>query len=1130
MRHVIRNLALSALLCLAPASMAADAKDPAVEADAFQKLRQYKAGDAVQPLRALEMLAERATGNAARRLEVADRLAEILAEPKTSLDAKSFACRVLPLVASAKHVGVFVRLLADEKTAGPARRGLAAMDCPAAGKALREALTTVKGRALLGVIASLGDRRDAQAVGALARLAGATARGVSAAAVRALGEIGTADAAEALTRSNLPAGAETVLDARLRCAEYLAAAGNQAAAAGIYRPIAEAKGPVRWRVAGLSGLVATAGDESAGAVVAAMRSDEPRLARTALQLARRLSGPKVTASLVGQLGHLDAASQIALIGVLAERGDPAAAGAVAKRIADNDPLVRAAAVAAMARLGDASTAVVLARLAATDSGDVQRAARVSLARLAAPGTDRALLAAAAAGDVPVRVEAIAALGARRSAEAEGPLVKLAAGGDVAVRTAAVGALAVIARPGSYGRLVELLVAEPASPLARPLEKALLAVGSRLEPPSRVRPLLAAMKTAPAKAKPALLRLLAPCGGHDALSAVRAAMKTPDKLVADAAVRALADWGDADALPALLAVARDSDQAVHRTLALRGYLRLARSATGADRLKKLQAVRKIATTPAAQRLLLAGLAVVPDAGALDLIVSFLDEPAVRAEAALAALKVGKALLASDRPAVRTAMATLEKKAPDADVAKQARALHAESLKRPRRNVGGSTVGLQRDEKRSAAAKKALAGRAPKGYRLACYLDCGPDRSDGKKPAPTLRFLAGNTYSWAGADRVNVRHGTIFFASTEIAFEAAGLDPKRSYQVGLTWWDYDHNDRVQSVWASAGRPSRQVKLLGATKLPSHAVGGHKAAEKTLAIPRPLSVLGTVRVTFRNEDGANVVVSEIWLWESEATSPAPAPMAPGTAVAVTDRGARRPAGADRKTKPAPVSPGKKGAKRVLIVTGIDYPGHKWRKTCPVLAAGLDKDPRLAIDVVETPDFLASPKLGDYDVIVLHFMNWKTPDPGPAARENLRKLVAAGKGLVLVHFACGAFQGWDEFAALAGRAWNPKLRGHDPHGAFRVNIVDADHPITKGLKPFETTDEMYTCLDGEAKIHVLASSKSKVDKKDYPMAFVLTYGTGRVFHSPLGHDVRAFGPAVLALFRRGTAWAARLEPVPAK
>ena len=256
----------------------------------------------------------------------------------------------------------------------------------------------------------------------------------------------------------------------------------------------------------------------------------------------------------------------------------------------------------------------------------------------------------------------------------------------------------------------------------------------------------------------------------------------------------------------------------------------------------------------------------------------------------------------------------------------------------------------------------------------------------------------------------------------------------------------------------------------------------------------------------------------------------LAGGTVVRAAEEAPAKPP-EQPAPQPKPFQADKKAEKRVLIVTGMDHPAHKWRQTAPVLAAGLDKDPRVAVDVVETPDFLRSPRLKDYDAVVLHFMNWQKPDPGPEARENLKAYVTGGKGLVLVHFACGAFQGWDEFVKLAGRAWNPKMRAHDRYRTFRVEITDAEHPVTKGMEPFETQDELYTCLDGKTQVRVLATAKSNVDRKDYPMAFVLDCGKGRVFHSVLGHDVKAFqAPAVLELFRRGTAWAAGLAPAAAK
>ena len=218
----------------------------------------------------------------------------------------------------------------------------------------------------------------------------------------------------------------------------------------------------------------------------------------------------------------------------------------------------------------------------------------------------------------------------------------------------------------------------------------------------------------------------------------------------------------------------------------------------------------------------------------------------------------------------------------------------------------------------------------------------------------------------------------------------------------------------------------------------------------------------------------------------------------------------------------------KKVLIVTGVDYPGHKWKLTAPVLAKAIAADKRLEVTVTEKPGDLANDDLGNYDTIVLHFMDWEVPDPGPKARANLKRVVKGGKGLVLVHFACGAFQEWPEFVKIAGRVWDPNLRGHDPHGKFTVKITDEKHPTMKGMKDFETVDELYTCLAGETPIKILATARSKVDNKDYPMAFVLNYGRGRVFHSVLGHDVQALAnPDVGRLFRNACAWGAGLVPL---
>lgn len=237
----------------------------------------------------------------------------------------------------------------------------------------------------------------------------------------------------------------------------------------------------------------------------------------------------------------------------------------------------------------------------------------------------------------------------------------------------------------------------------------------------------------------------------------------------------------------------------------------------------------------------------------------------------------------------------------------------------------------------------------------------------------------------------------------------------------------------------------------------------------------------------------------------------------------------GCGREEKSQAQAVKKTAVKKVIIVTGADHPAHNWRQTAPALADVLRRDKRLVVTAVDDPNFLALPKLREYDVVVLHFMKWEQPTPGQKERENLQKFVQDGKGLFILHFGSGSFYDWPEFRNLAGRVWDPKLPAHDPKGPFHVNIIDTEHAITKGLQSFDTDDELYTCLAGERPITLLATARAKVDGKDHPMAFVFNYGKGRVFHTALGHDVAAITNSNVAeLFRRGCAWAAGLPPVP--
>ncbi len=197
---------------------------------------------------------------------------------------------------------------------------------------------------------------------------------------------------------------------------------------------------------------------------------------------------------------------------------------------------------------------------------------------------------------------------------------------------------------------------------------------------------------------------------------------------------------------------------------------------------------------------------------------------------------------------------------------------------------------------------------------------------------------------------------------------------------------------------------------------------------------------------------------------------------------------------------------------------------------------DTRFHVTVQEDPEYLATADLSRFDLIVLNYCNWQQPGLSDRAKENFTKYLQAGGGLSLIHFANGAWHfslpgaadsDWPEYRTkICRRVWDhtPGKSGHDAYGGFRVEIADPQYDITRGMKPFETTDELYFRQQGDEPIHVLATAYSRATGHDEPMAFVYEYGRGRVFQTVLGHDAAAIrNPGTSTLVRRGATWAAR-------
>lgn len=245
-----------------------------------------------------------------------------------------------------------------------------------------------------------------------------------------------------------------------------------------------------------------------------------------------------------------------------------------------------------------------------------------------------------------------------------------------------------------------------------------------------------------------------------------------------------------------------------------------------------------------------------------------------------------------------------------------------------------------------------------------------------------------------------------------------------------------------------------------------------------------------------------------------------------------------------------------RVILIDGQN--NHDWRSTSPWLKQVLEENSRFTVDVSsnlkvnDKPGKIEKtvpfpPDLTKYDILLSNYNGALWPKD---FNDKIEQLVSEGKlGLVIVHAANNAFGSWKTYYEMIGMGWQgpgfgdrlklddqgkeirvPKGEGdgagHRYTGVFSVIVRDGDHPVTKGMPRewMHSQDELYDNMRGPIKnVKVLATAYSKGTKAHEPMIWTVSYNKGRIFHTPMGHDLRGMRcNGFVTTLLRGTEWAA--------
>jgi uncharacterized protein len=133
------------------------------------------------------------------------------------------------------------------------------------------------------------------------------------------------------------------------------------------------------------------------------------------------------------------------------------------------------------------------------------------------------------------------------------------------------------------------------------------------------------------------------------------------------------------------------------------------------------------------------------------------------------------------------------------------------------------------------------------------------------------------------------------------------------------------------------------------------------------------------------------------------------------------------------------------------------------------------------------------------IHRQDPKVFTPSEDIRAGIEAMLRAGKGVVALHHALAGWPGWDGYAELLGGRFgnlSSSLRGKPlpasgfkPGAPFNVSVVDATHPVVRGLPAsFPLFDEPYLMHPLEDSIVPLLRSDYVFERENFLSAEIAT------------------------------------------
>jgi len=606
------------------------------------------------------------------------RLVAILKSNESSDFDKAVACKRLAVVGTADAVPILAQMLLDAKFSHYARYALEPIPTPVVDDALREALLQADGGVRLGILNSIGVRRDTKAVPLVTSLLDHNHPAVVDAAASALGRIANVESTEILMKALQSEKASTrraVGDALLICGEILKREGNTDLAIKVFDAVRSADVSKPIRLAAIRGAVLTRGSNGADLLKELLHADDSAVFELALRIVREMKSAEATRELISSLGNAPEERQAQIVAALADAGVEEALPAIRKAVGGARGVLQLAAIRAIAKCGNSSDIPALLQVAKSDDAPAAAEAKIALASLGGEDVAEALTESLQKEDARGRLILLEVVGQRRTVAASSVVRELLQSNDPAIRMAAIRTLGNLGQDEDVRLLMERLTGSSSEEEIAALKEALQAACQRVRDREAVAgTLIQYLGKTSGSTRRNVLEILGGLGGPTALAAVADAARSQDADLQDAATAVLGNWLSPDVAPVLWDLIQKNAAPQYRVRLIRGYIRVARqfNVPDAERLAMCRNALQVSDRPDERRLVMDVLRRNPSAEGLALAVSELARPGMQAAACDAIVTIAEKLN-KDVPGLREALTQVVEKATDANVKARAQVI-------------------------------------------------------------------------------------------------------------------------------------------------------------------------------------------------------------------------------------------------------------------------------------------------------------------------------------------------------------------------------------------------------------------------------------------------------------------------